>query len=86
MWRAVCELPRRQAQVLALVAVADLTLAEAANTIGIGTETAKTHLARARSTLVARFGDEPGVDEEFEDRELPGRRHAAPVAEKGAQS
>ena len=50
-WALVRRLPARQAQVLALTYLGDLPLAEVAEALGIGTETAKTHLSRARAAL-----------------------------------
>lgn len=50
-WAVVRRLPRRQAQVVALTYLSGLTLAEAAEVMEVGVETAKTHLARARRSL-----------------------------------
>jgi RNA polymerase sigma-70 factor, ECF subfamily len=50
-WATVRRLPRRQAQVVALTYLSGLTLAEAAEVMEVGVETAKTHLARARRSL-----------------------------------
>jgi RNA polymerase sigma-70 factor (ECF subfamily) len=50
-WVVVRRLPRRQAQVVALTYLSGLTLAEAAEVMEIGVETAKTHLSRARASL-----------------------------------
>ena len=58
LWSAVRRLPPRQAQAVALVYVADLTLAQAADTMGCGTETVKTHLSRGRAALAAQLGTE----------------------------
>jgi RNA polymerase sigma-70 factor (ECF subfamily) len=57
VWRAVRALPRRQAQLIALVYLEDLTVSDAAAILGIGEPTAKTHLQRARQAL-ARTLDE----------------------------
>lgn len=50
-WYAVRRLPRRQAQVVALYYIYDLSVADVAATLGIGEGSAKTHLSRARATL-----------------------------------
>ena len=59
LWAAVRGLPRRQAQLIALRYVADLSEADAAVTLDIGLETARTHLKRARRRL-AELLDENG--------------------------
>ncbi len=51
LWAAVRKLPKRQAQLIALRYVADLSEADAAEHLGIGFETARTHLKRARQRL-----------------------------------
>lgn len=51
VWAAVRKLPKRQAQVVALVYVNGCTVAQAADTLEIGFETAKTHLSRAKAAL-----------------------------------
>ena len=56
MWRAIRSLPRRQAQVIALVYLEDRSLAQAAAILGCGEETAKTHLRRAKASLAKRLG------------------------------
>ncbi len=60
-WALVRRLPRRQAQVVALTSMSGLTLAEAAEVMEVGFETAKTHLARARRSLARTLSlaDEP---------------------------
>ena len=50
-WELVRRLPPRQAQVFVLSVFEDLTIAEVAEVLEIGTETVKTHLTRARETL-----------------------------------
>lgn len=55
IWREVQRLPIRQRQVIALTYVEDLARAEVAVVLGIGEETVKTHLERARSTLNSRL-------------------------------
>ena len=63
-WRAVRRLPRRQAQVVALVALGDLSTAEVAATLGCSQRMVQTHLQKARATLAQRLGlpAEQGVD------------------------
>jgi RNA polymerase sigma-70 factor (ECF subfamily) len=56
VWEAVRALPRRQAQVVALVYLEDLSVAETAAVLGCGEGTVKTHLRRARSSLAQRLG------------------------------
>ena len=51
LWATVRRLPNRQGQLAALVYVEGLTLANAADVLGIAVPTAKTHLARARARL-----------------------------------
>ena len=58
-WSAVRKLPRRQAQVVALHYIYDLSVADVAATLEIGEGTAKTHLSRARGSL-AQVLDERG--------------------------
>jgi RNA polymerase sigma-70 factor (ECF subfamily) len=55
-WRAVRRLPRRQAQVVALVALGDLSTAEVAGTLGCSQRMVQTHLQKARVTLTQRLG------------------------------
>jgi RNA polymerase sigma factor (sigma-70 family) len=55
-WRAVRRLPRRQAQVVALVALGDLSTAEVAATLGCSQRTAQVHLQKARAALAQRLG------------------------------
>lgn len=61
-WDAVRELPRRQAQCIALRYVDDMSNAEIAALLGIARATVRVHLHDARAALAARFGDE--LDEE----------------------
>jgi RNA polymerase sigma factor (sigma-70 family) len=55
-WHAVRQLPRRQAQVVALVALGELSTAEVASTLGCSQRTAQVHLQKARATLAVRLG------------------------------
>jgi RNA polymerase sigma-70 factor (ECF subfamily) len=57
LWDAVRSLPTRQAQMIALRYVADLSEASAAEHLGIGLETARTHLKRARHRLSVLLGE-----------------------------
>jgi RNA polymerase sigma-70 factor (ECF subfamily) len=56
LWKAIHSLPRRQAQVIALVYLEDRSLAQAAAILGCAEETAKTHLRRAKASLANRLG------------------------------
>ena len=56
-WAAVRGLPRRQAQVVALHYIYDLSVADVAATLQISEGTAKTHLSRARTSLVLVLGE-----------------------------
>jgi RNA polymerase sigma-70 factor (ECF subfamily) len=62
IWQAVAALPKRQAQVIALMFVEDLTVAEIAAVLECEENTVRTHLRRARQSLAARLGleDEEG--------------------------
>lgn len=53
IWLAVRRLPRRQAQVVALTYLDDLSLEEIATVLGVSVPTVGTHLQRARKTLAA---------------------------------
>jgi RNA polymerase sigma-70 factor (ECF subfamily) len=55
VWREVRRLPRRQAQVIALTYLDDLSRREVAEILDCGEETVKTHLERARRTLANRL-------------------------------
>jgi RNA polymerase sigma factor (sigma-70 family) len=52
----VGRLPRRQAQVVALVALQELSTAEVAATLGCSQRTVQVHLQKARATLAQRLG------------------------------
>lgn len=55
VWEAVRALPRRQAQVVALCYLEDLSTAEIAAVLGFTEGTVKTHLRRARASLARRL-------------------------------
>lgn len=55
VWQEVRRLPRRQAQVIALTYVNDLSRAQVAEVLDCSQETVKTHLDRARRTLARRL-------------------------------
>ena len=55
VWRAVRALPRRQAQVIALRYVADASVAEIAQVLGLAEGTVKAQLHRARHALAGRL-------------------------------
>ncbi len=56
-WRAIRELPRRQAQCVALRYLEDRTVAEVASILGITSSTVRVHMHFAWSTLAERFDD-----------------------------
>jgi len=58
VWAAVRRLPKRQAQIIALVHFDGMTVAEAGDAIGCTRETARTHLKRGRKALAACLGVE----------------------------
>jgi len=60
-WREVRDLPERQAQVVALFYVVDMSVADVAMTLKCAEGTVKTHLSRARATLAQRLGVDEGV-------------------------
>jgi RNA polymerase sigma-70 factor (ECF subfamily) len=62
IWREVAQLPRRQAQVIALMFVDDLSVREVAAVLECEENTVRTHLRRARQTLATRLSLE--VEEE----------------------
>jgi RNA polymerase sigma factor (sigma-70 family) len=55
IWKAVAALPKRQAQVVALMFVDDLSPAEIASVLECDENTVRTHYRRARVTLAAQF-------------------------------
>jgi RNA polymerase sigma-70 factor (ECF subfamily) len=58
VWAAVRLLPRRQAQVLALTYLDDLSTKEVGEVLGCSAATVKTHLQRGRLALARRLGVE----------------------------
>jgi RNA polymerase sigma-70 factor (ECF subfamily) len=56
LWRAVRELPRRQAQTVALFYLEDRSVAEIANILDIAESTVKVHLHKARLSLASSLG------------------------------
>ena len=62
IWQTVAALPKRQAQVIALMFVDDLSVSEIAAVLECEENTVRTHLRRARQSLAARLGmeDEEG--------------------------
>jgi RNA polymerase sigma-70 factor (ECF subfamily) len=63
LWQAVRRLPRRQAEVVALIVIEDLSAEEAATVLGCGVETVRTHYRRARLALVDALDDAIAVFE-----------------------
>jgi RNA polymerase sigma factor (sigma-70 family) len=62
VWAAVRRLPRRQAQVMMLIAIEDLSVAAVATCLAISENSVRTHIRRARETLARELG----TDEEME--------------------
>lgn len=58
LWAAVRNLPKRQAQVLALVFLEDRSVAEIAAVLGCGEETVRTHLRRGRKAMADRIHEQ----------------------------
>jgi len=56
IWGEVRRLPARQAQVVALTYVEQLTMSEVGEVLGCSKESVNTHLRRARDTLAHRLG------------------------------
>jgi RNA polymerase sigma-70 factor (ECF subfamily) len=56
-WRAVRDLPRRQAQCIALRYLDDRTVDEIADVLGIAAPTVRVHLHSARAALARRLGE-----------------------------
>lgn len=61
VWREVRRLPRRQAQVIALTYLHDLSRQAVAEVLDCSEETVKTHLDRGKQTLMNRLGGGGGV-------------------------
>jgi RNA polymerase sigma-70 factor (ECF subfamily) len=61
LWREVRNLPRRQAQAIALTYLDGLRTAEVGEIIGCSAATVKTHLQRGKRTLARQLGDEGRV-------------------------
>ena len=63
IWQAVAALPKRQAQVIALMFVDDLSVHEIAAVLECEENTVRTHLRRARQSLATQLGlkDEDGA-------------------------
>ncbi len=57
LWRVVAKLPKRQAQVVALIYVDGLNASEVAAVLGCDETTVRTHLRRARAALAERLGE-----------------------------
>jgi RNA polymerase sigma-70 factor (ECF subfamily) len=55
-WAAVRRLPKRQAQVVALHYIDELSVADIGDVLGCAEGTVKTHLHRARRALAAALG------------------------------
>jgi RNA polymerase sigma factor (sigma-70 family) len=58
LWAAVRRLPRRQAQVIALMYMDDLSVEQTAATLGCSAGTIKSHLHRAKRHLAAELDKE----------------------------
>jgi RNA polymerase sigma-70 factor (sigma-E family) len=63
LWDAVRGLPRRQAQVVALTYIVDLTMTEVAEVLGCSEGSVKTHLQRARERLAREMPDPRTADD-----------------------
>lgn len=57
LWAAVRRLPHRQAQVVALAYIEDLTMPQIAEVLGCSKDSVKTHLRRARERLAREVPD-----------------------------
>lgn len=58
LWAAIATLPTRQAQVIVLAVVEDLSVADVAEILGCGPETVRTHLRRAKARLAELLSEE----------------------------
>jgi DNA-directed RNA polymerase specialized sigma24 family protein len=65
-WSLVRQLPRRQAQSVALFYLYDLSVAEIAETLECSTGSVKSHLSRGRAALAKRLNTSLETDEEVE--------------------
>lgn len=74
-WAAVRSLPRRQAQVVALVYLEDRDVGDVASILGCSVDTVRTHLRRAHDSLARTLRDPA------DDSHAPRLRH--PLAEEG---
>lgn len=57
LWALVRDLPRRQAQVVALVFLEDRSIRDISKMLGCGEESVRTHLRRGRATLASRLSE-----------------------------
>jgi RNA polymerase sigma-70 factor, ECF subfamily len=64
LWRLVRQLPARQAQVIALTYLEDRSLDDVAEVLGIGVETAKTHLQRGKAALARAINAEEDTEDD----------------------
>lgn len=64
VWSAVRQLSSRQREVIALVYVDDLSLTRAAEVLGCGVDTVRTHHRRALERLARLLGEEGAHDED----------------------
>jgi RNA polymerase sigma-70 factor (ECF subfamily) len=64
VWAAVRRLPRRQSQVMILIAVDDCSVATVASTLGIGENSVRTHIRRAREALARDLSTAEELDHE----------------------
>ena len=58
IWRAVRQLPKRQAQTIALHYLEDLTLEQTSEILDCAVETVRTHLRRGRKALARKLGED----------------------------
>jgi RNA polymerase sigma factor (sigma-70 family) len=65
-WAHVRQLPRRQAQSVALYYLYDLSVAEIADTLECSTGSVKVHLSRGRAALAKQFREPSETDDEVE--------------------
>lgn len=72
LWQAVRRLPRRQAEVIALMVIEDLSAEDTAAVLGCGVETVRTHHRRARLALITALGDNVEVHESAGGSDVAG--------------